>query len=497
MAITLGLVEAVDGNGVYVSMPGTRGVLRGPYKALAPAKSGDRVLVATTNDGEEVVCGAVGPTAPLDVRWFGAVGDGATDDTAAIQAALDESTAANPTHIHLPPGTYKVTDELVIPDGAHGTRISGAGRRVSVIVQHTANTAIIAERKSVHSVQVSDLTVKYNSQQTGTGAVAFLFDGPDANNNFYHHVYSRVNVEKAYRAWSVSGNMTSQSLWNTAWEDVNVLLTKNKVLYPSHGTGAPSNRVRGMGVYQTDDPSLKSTGAAFEFTGAVFSMEGISIEGWTNQAILATGGAIVQIRNLSVEGHLCDQDIVYVCQATASSVITIDGFGFAGSASPNNTSYAVFFRQDGYFGSLTNGRISPDLSGGSASVKELLYASDHRTVVENVVKLSGDMNLPGMGTNAATSAEQFAPPRPTSIRTETATYQITEDDHVVVMNGSSLTVSLPDPADVPAGATFVVRTFTVHRSRWTATRRPPLMARRQCQLLSGRHTHVSTPAQPG
>ena len=58
MAITLGLVEAVDDNGVYVTMPGSRGVLRGPYRTVGDVSVGDSVLIAATDDGEQVVVGA-------------------------------------------------------------------------------------------------------------------------------------------------------------------------------------------------------------------------------------------------------------------------------------------------------------------------------------------------------------------------------------------------------------------------------------------------------
>ena len=64
MAITLGLVEAVDSNGVYVSMPGSRGVLRGPYLTLQDVAVGDRVLTVTTDDGETVIVGLASAAAP-------------------------------------------------------------------------------------------------------------------------------------------------------------------------------------------------------------------------------------------------------------------------------------------------------------------------------------------------------------------------------------------------------------------------------------------------
>jgi hypothetical protein len=74
----------------------------------------------TADDGTVVQCtsGPVGRyirvyNGPLDVRWFGATGDGSTDDTAAIMAAL---AAAGTGGIVLAPiGDYKITSTVAIP----------------------------------------------------------------------------------------------------------------------------------------------------------------------------------------------------------------------------------------------------------------------------------------------------------------------------------------------------------------------------------------------
>lgn len=46
---------------------------------------------------------------------YGATGDGTTDDTAAIQAALDAASAAGGGRVMLPPGTYLVSSMLTVP----------------------------------------------------------------------------------------------------------------------------------------------------------------------------------------------------------------------------------------------------------------------------------------------------------------------------------------------------------------------------------------------
>lgn len=60
----------------------------------------------------------------VDVKRFGATGDGRSDDTAPIQAALDEAAARAPATVHFSAGTYLVSSPLRAPDNV---RWLGAG----------------------------------------------------------------------------------------------------------------------------------------------------------------------------------------------------------------------------------------------------------------------------------------------------------------------------------------------------------------------------------
>lgn len=72
----------------------------------------------------------------FNVKSYGAIGDGATDDTTAIQAAIDAVSAAGGT-VWFPEGTYVITSTLTI--GISKTRLAGPG----VISVTTANTTAI------------------------------------------------------------------------------------------------------------------------------------------------------------------------------------------------------------------------------------------------------------------------------------------------------------------------------------------------------------------
>jgi hypothetical protein len=78
-------------------------------------------------DSEEVTT-AEKPS--YDVTYYGAEGDGATDDTAAIQSAIDAAIASGGGTIYFPSGTYVISDELVVGDSI---AMKGDGRDATTI----------------------------------------------------------------------------------------------------------------------------------------------------------------------------------------------------------------------------------------------------------------------------------------------------------------------------------------------------------------------------
>jgi hypothetical protein len=143
-----------------------------------------------------------------NVRWFGAKGDGSTDDTAAIQAAVTAS--LTPVSfigrtLFIPAGNYKLTNEIAIPFST-SWKISGVNRGTTLLTQFTNNKAIFALGKNItHTWEISNLGLTWNTQQTtsDTMAYAIRFDHDPslgaAETTFFNFKISQLSITKCYR----------------------------------------------------------------------------------------------------------------------------------------------------------------------------------------------------------------------------------------------------------------------------------------------------------
>jgi hypothetical protein len=113
----------------------------------------------------------------FNVKNFGAIGDGTTNDAVAIQAAIDLAatgtvySGSRGVHVFFPAGTYRVNSKITLKPGV---RISGAGQSATVIFSYVSDDDLFyfdadtAALDSVNTIQIGDLSIVGKIASTGS-----------------------------------------------------------------------------------------------------------------------------------------------------------------------------------------------------------------------------------------------------------------------------------------------------------------------------------------
>ena len=172
--------------------------------------------------------------APVNVLDFGAVGNGVTDDTAAIQGAIDFQAGGG--RIFIPAGKYKLSAALVLHSGLHiygssnvdpyyGTK--NGNENPSFLFQTTAGTPVFSLGVGVidcllERFSISDVSVPaaYTVPTAGKYGIEMTGDRPYSS---YRHTLRSVSFYNFDRAISVVGVDTGAGV---DWQIDNVLVER-------------------------------------------------------------------------------------------------------------------------------------------------------------------------------------------------------------------------------------------------------------------------------
>jgi Pectate lyase superfamily protein len=155
---------------------GRRAALARLGTVAAGAGAGAIAALATSGTANAVSTTAGAQTA-FNVRDYGAVGDGTTDDTAAIQAAINAANAGGGGIVFLPPGTYLSRGQTLYSR----IHLRGSGGDATILkLAAGANTAIVqsdgfaqltgtGSAGGIDRFSIRDLTLDGNKAENPTG----------------------------------------------------------------------------------------------------------------------------------------------------------------------------------------------------------------------------------------------------------------------------------------------------------------------------------------
>lgn len=136
----------------------------------------------------------------VSVKDFGAVGDGSTDDTTAIQNAINNVASSTvPLTLFFPRGTYRITSQITTPTGAI-VHLLGEGPGSTIIRQDSTTAGGISfDCNLVQGGSVRGMTIKGNST-LGTGSTGIGLDINQCNDNFAVERVDITNFATSCRA---------------------------------------------------------------------------------------------------------------------------------------------------------------------------------------------------------------------------------------------------------------------------------------------------------
>lgn len=198
--------------------PATSG---GPYPSSADV---DAAVAVETAARVEALGGKVDKGSLVtSVKDFGAAGDGTTDDTAAIQNAINSLPLnpagdgilsplgyANGGTIYIPRGRYKVSSTLTL---RRGVRITGEGRESSQLISHTADSVLKyldSGRYVQDEIVVENLSIWQHASVTSTSGAAIEVSFGSVSPPSTNLVCRNLIINGGYR-----GVMLGAGIWSS------------------------------------------------------------------------------------------------------------------------------------------------------------------------------------------------------------------------------------------------------------------------------------------
>lgn len=325
----------------------------------------------------------------VNVKTFGAKGDGVTDDTAAIQATIDEaidstnafgSESFGQGFVFLPPGSYKITSTLNFT-GVWGFSFVGVGRRASRLIWG------------------------------GNDAADFMFDLGDMREAYFADFYvqaqqiaSAATLHSVFRIHNASGAVVTPS--NNSFERLTLQGVdggfKRGFFWDESGSGGDNNNdgntLFKVQVWNYTEYAYHVTGTRSKthtfldcgFSGGINGVRsggsytwfgGAGLGGYTSGAAFFQTDVVdrIIVRDANLEG--CDRLFEGPGATTGSFPLTLEGIRFA-TNNLNGDSKVVKLHHPGPF-RLANCLFGPN----SAVLVSLDYGGDepgvHGSIVDN------------------------------------------------------------------------------------------------------------------
>ena len=189
----------------------------------------------------------------VNVKAFGAKGDGVADDTRAIQAAIDHAKAGE--KIYFPPGIYDVSNFVV--KNRSGLSFTGDGRQSMIRQKSGAARMAIIEASS--DIAITNLAFDANGIVSYGGVVFYAVKGVRIENNiFIDRAAKPIGSTDRYSFVFGRGSVPSQDIkiLNNMIEDLQLEVDHAQRVLIDRNTVKRAIATAGIGIFTVGDKAI-------------------------------------------------------------------------------------------------------------------------------------------------------------------------------------------------------------------------------------------------
>jgi len=189
----------------------------------------------------------------VNVKAFGAKGDGVADDTRAIQAAIDHAKAGE--KIYFPPGIYDVSNFVV--KNRSGLSFTGDGRQS--MIRQKSGAARMATIEASSDIAITNLAFDANGIVSYGGVVFYAVKGVRIENNiFIDRAAKPIGSTDRYSFVFGRGSVPSQDIkiLNNMIEDLQLEVDHAQRVLIDRNTVKRAIATAGIGIFTVGDKAI-------------------------------------------------------------------------------------------------------------------------------------------------------------------------------------------------------------------------------------------------
>lgn len=280
------------------------------YSATAPTSPATGQLWIDPSDtgGSSVQRGIIRP------EDYGAVGDGTTDDTTAVQSAATAAISSGLCLLFAPGGEYRITSTLVLDTGTQGFNpvdFSVLGWGATLILDANNAPVMRLTGENPHGFLIEGLRLKHATAQasTNTESYGIRFDSTwngTTLHGSYNFTIRGIKFENVFRALGnfQTGARPVWGMWIEACDMASN--TSGAFLYHNASTGSsPNIHIQDCYINRTSTQEL----SIYMFACGSVQIENMEINSGTGMLMRFTSCSTISIQHLTTEGCIIPDSV--------------------------------------------------------------------------------------------------------------------------------------------------------------------------------------------